>query len=231
MHVCGVQVFLDGDPIEVQGASLAAALACGSSLAAERGRVVIEVHADGSLMDEASLGACGSTDHVQQLRLTSADPYLLVQATLDDAAGALQQLARDQTSAARMVHQDRLQDAVSSLQQVFQTWQTVKDVAERASGLLNDNLLAVPVESASGTLLGDTLSTELLVRLRAVKTALSRDDWSRLADVLSHELVELAGKWELLMGGLARYVGEQRPARLPSAQGSATTRSSKGGNA
>ncbi len=211
-----MQVFLDGDPIQSEGASLAAALASGSSLAAQRGRVVIEVHADGNLLDEAALGA----DHaVSELRLTSADPYLLVQATLDDAAAALDQLARDQSSAARLVHQDRLQEAVGSLQHVFQTWQTVKDVAERASSLLNEDLLAVPVEVKGKALVGHVLSQELLVRLRGVKQALSRDDWSRLADMLGSELVDLASRWHQLMQGLAKYVGDLRPQRTSLGKG------------
>jgi hypothetical protein len=216
VHLGGVQVFLDGEPLSATVSSVAAAIAEGASAAATRGRVVIEVHADGVLLDESRLDAraqepeSGDAGQVRELRLTSADPYLLVQATLDDAAAAVQQLSHDQQRAARLVHQDKLQDAVAQLQQVFQTWQTVKDVTERASSLLGEDLLAMPVESALGTLHGQTLSAELLTRLRAVKVALSREDWSRFADLLGHELVDASQRWHELLRGLARHVGELR---------------------
>jgi hypothetical protein len=177
--------------------------------------VVIEVHADGELLDEPRLEQTrASSAHdaplVRELRLTSADPYLLVQATLDDAATAVQQLGLDQQRAAKLVHQDKLQDAVAQLQGVFQTWQTIKDVTERASSLLGEDLLELAVESSAGPLQGQALSADLLAKLRAVKVALSREDWSRFADLLGHDLVAASQRWHQLLQGLARHVGELR---------------------
>lgn len=188
--------------------TLAAALAEGVTQARARGRVIIEVKGDGSMLtDEALSSPSDAEGQFGLVQLISADPRTLVKVTLGDGAEALRALLDEQHRVAELIHADKGQEAIAGLQAIFQTWQTVKDLVERGGSLLETDLGGVQL---SGLPEGETFSnasSRLLTHLRRVKTALGSQDWSALADVLEYDLCDEAQAWEKLLDALADHVG------------------------
>jgi hypothetical protein len=208
----GMQVFLDGERLEGDSASIASALSAGSARARARGRIIIEAKADGEALTDGQLQGDIGGGAIRELRLLSADPRNLVKVTLSDGAEALRALVDEQRRVATLVHQDQGQEAIPGLQGVFQTWQTVRDLVDRSGAVLEADFGPLTL---AGLPPGETVagaSARLLAHLRAVKHALGRQDWSALADLLEFELVDEARAWERILNALAKHVGGMPPA-------------------
>jgi hypothetical protein len=211
MHIVGMDVTLDGNPVVIARPSLAAAIAEGVRVARAKGRVIIEVKGDGAMLsDEALTSPSEREDQFQQIQLISAEPRTLVKVTLGDGAEALRALHDEQQRVAGLIHADKGQDAIAGLQSIFQTWTTVKDLVERGGSLLDADLGDVQIGTAPSETF-NIASTRLLGHLRRVRTALSNQDWAALADVLEYDLCTEAQAWEQLLDGLAAHVSSLPP--------------------
>lgn len=200
-----MEAFLDGKSLPVPRPTLASALTVGVDAARAVGRIIIEVRADGVVLGDDTLASpSDGPASFARLDLQSADPRALVRVTLGDAIDALRGLVGEQVRLAELVHTDQLQLAAGGLQDVFQTWHTVKDVVARSGALLDIELSDLDVGSEFGTV-GEA-SNRLLVYLRGVKGSLEREDWSALADILEVNLSEEAQRWEGLLTALSEHV-------------------------
>ncbi len=207
MHLLGMEAFLDGKPLAIARPTLACALADGVDAARAAGRIVIEVRGDGQTLGDDTLASPSDVPgSYRAVHMFSADPRALVRVTLGDAIDALRGLVGEQVRLAELVHTDQLQLAAGGLQDVFQTWHTVKDVVARSGALLDLDLSVLDVGSEFGTL--GQASNRLLVYLRGVKGSLEREDWSALADILEVNLSEEAQKWEDLLTALSDHVSK-----------------------
>jgi hypothetical protein len=200
-----MDALLDGKSLPLQRPTLACALAVGVDAARAQGRIIIEVRADGvALGDDALASPSDQASGIVKLELVSADPRALVRVTLGDAIDALRGLVGEQVRLAELVHTDQLQLAAGGLQDVFQTWHTVKDVVARSGALLDMELSDLDVGAEHGTV--GQASNRLLTYLRGVKGSLEREDWSTLADILEVNLSEEAQRWEGLLTALSDHV-------------------------
>ncbi|GEM_PF-578181 len=213
-HVLGMHVMLDGSPVLVDKPTLARALAAGAASARARGRVIIEAKADGITLTDDQLGS--PSDELALMRevtLISAEPRALVKVTLDDAAVALRELVVEQRQAGALIHAGKEGEALERLQDIFKTWQNVKNIVEHSAQLLEQPLDGVALRGLTPTDSLEASSQRLVKQLQHVKASLTRQDWSALADTLEYDLCEEAQAWVRLLTSLADYVGT-----LPSMQ-------------
>ncbi len=203
-----MRVTLDGAPLVLERPTLAQALTLASAAARARGRVIIEAKADGLTLSDDQLGnPSDEPGPMREVTLTSAEPRALVKVTLDDAARAVGDLANDQRSSAAKIHAGQENEALQQLQGIFNTWQTVKDIVDRAQALLEHNLDEVPLASGKGETVA-VASKRLLSHLKSVRSSLTSQDWSALADTLEYDLCEEADAWVKLLSALADHVGQ-----------------------
>ncbi len=186
-----MKLLLDGAPVPLPtpgSTTLAGALEAGRARAAERGRIIVEVFADGEPVAHHDLGpGAAAPSGVGEVRLVSEDPRLLVRDALREAAVALDQVRDAQREAAELIHRGRPEDATARLTEVFGVWEGVKRVVDEG-GLI----LSRPLEREAGM---DVLLEGLARRLVSVRAMLETSDWAGLADELAFDLDDEADKW------------------------------------
>lgn len=198
-----MRVLLDDAPLLTDAGTLGEALDRGRAEAESRGRVIVEVLADGvptppdDLSDAESLARPSGA---RELRLISADPRDLVATTFRDAAGALHDLIDTQQSIARRIQTGQSENATRMLGEVFEVWDAVRQALEQGSAMVAIDLNQDDVVADLVVSLGE--------RLRAVVRAVESHDWSTLADELEFDLCEQAERWsakfESLSSSLSR---------------------------
>lgn len=195
---------MDGQPVTVRSASLADALAEIAARAEARGRLVVEVIADGMILNQGDLESPSvDAGRYEEVSFTTADPGALVREALMDAAGALEEAAVRQESAAGHVMAGRLDEAREALRGALETWQGVRSAVDRSAAVLG----VEPGALGSGEARLDELLASLHGALGEVRGALERQDYSALADVLGYELRDLAGSWQAALRGAAGSKG------------------------
>lgn len=201
---------LDGQPLEANTDSLGVALARAAEAAEARGRFVVEVVADGTLLDQAALaGASEAPSPYRELRLSTADPRELVRTTLESAASALDQAREGQARAADFILRGKLDDARTPLRGALETWQAVRTAIDHSAALLR---LDVASLGDANTPL-EPLLASLHASLGTVKDTLERQDYSALGDELAFELDRLTHEWQAALRELAGWVGQGAPTR------------------
>jgi hypothetical protein len=189
-----VEVLLDGKPVRVARPTLAEALRAGAAEAGVRGRIVIEVKADGVRVPDDRLAAPSEElAAVRKVELVSVDPRQLVGATLADAAEALDFMAGEQQTTAELVHAGRTSEALEKLGTIFATWSAAREAVHRGGAVLGVDLTAIPLDDEGATI--GALAAELGVHLRAVRDAVEQEDWSALGDALAYDLDAAAKGW------------------------------------
>lgn len=227
-HIPSMQVFLDGQPLDVAKPGVADALDAGSQVARAAGRLVVEVHADGAQLTDEQLDAFLSgagTGRPSELRLVTADARALVVSSLVDGAQVLRDTRDDYQRVAELLQADRQHEALAGLNHVLHVWQAVRDLVDNVEQLSPVALRGVAVERASrgGAAVGAsggggggtdnlTRGLERLARhLENVRGALAGQDWAAVADVVAYDLREEAQAWEQLLDALAKHVGTLAP--------------------
>jgi hypothetical protein len=207
-----MQVLLDGVPIDVPRPSVALAIQTAAADAVRRGRIVIEVKADGVALTGEQLSNPADEDcGIRELSMLSADPRLLVQQTVLDAADAVESVRADQASAAEMIQTGRANEALDTLQRAFITWQAARDVVARGAALLSIDLDRLALPGVAEDVSFASATTDLLSHLTQLKDALNRQDWSALADIVAYDLDADAQTWHALLTSFATYVKGLRP--------------------
>ncbi|GJM18768.1 MAG: hypothetical protein DHS20C14_09810 [Phycisphaeraceae bacterium] len=208
-----MKVYLDNEPLDVPAEGVRGAIAAAKADAQGRGRIVVEVQADGApapagLIEDPPEDDAGVTE----LRFLSASPGPFVRETLIEASGALEAAQADQTAAAERIQSGSVSDAIEPLQQVLALWSIVRDVVERSGALLGVDVGAVEAAGEDGgdTITGEACINELAERLVELKTAVASEDWAGVSDVLAYEMGGLADRWRVLLDQLAREAVEPR---------------------
>lgn len=204
-----MKVFLDERPLSVQRPTLVAALAAGRSAADDLHRVIVEAKLDGVAISDAELDQPTERDLGQaELRLITADPALLVSTTLHEIADALDGVRATQRAAARAFQRGELNEAFTHLSSSLGVWDAVRQGVEQGPALLNRRLTDLRINAAAnqggtgGASLADHLD-QLATRLSGLRTALSAQDWSTLADELEGEFDPAAARWSAILRELA----------------------------
>ncbi len=190
-----MQVFLDDIAIEVDQPTLAAALRAGVQRAQGLGRLVVEVQGDGRVLgQEALVSPSKERDEYGEVRIMTASPGLLVRSTLSDATEALVLVEADQAEAAGQIQRGELVEARKTLERAVQTWQAIMTALAHSAELLSLDLGKMTV-GEGGPSVGMCIN-QLIEQLKAMVVALSREDWSTLADSLEFDMAEQARTWK-----------------------------------
>jgi len=191
-----MQVFLDNDPLETDAATLAQALQAAVEAARQRGRVIVEVEADGEpVADEDLDNPSQDPAFCDELRFVSAEPRSLVRVTTLDAADALEQTRSRCAQASEMLQTGQIAEALRDLAECLAAWETARRVVQEGCALLG-----LPLESEEGLGPGAQEQVAALTEtLEAVKAAVASQDWATLADLLAYDLDEQADAWRRAM--------------------------------
>ncbi len=200
----GMKVYLDGQPLAVERATLASGLRAGSEAAQRRGRVVVEVYVDGAMVSDTLLGDPPDEVLGAEMKLVSVEPRLLVRETLLDAVEALDKAGQEQAEAAEEIQSGRPEGAMLLLQSAIMKWQAVRDAVEKSASLL-DIPLSAKISSPTGA--ADRNLSQvvdgLAVSLTEVRRTLEADDWSGLADLLAYDMATQVKDWQEMLRSLA----------------------------
>lgn len=207
-----MKVLLDQTLLDITPASVAEALMAGRDAAEAAGRLVIEVHADGSPIDIALLDQPPTdTAGILELKMISTPPGPFIRTTLLDAADLLEQIRIAQAQAVEQFQTGHIEDGVPSLQHALGSWTLVRDVVDKAASLGTIEPSAVIVNTPDGsTRTGATYIDGLARDLDAVRIALEKQDFTVLADVLDGDLDTQAAHWIDFIKALADSV-EMKP--------------------
>jgi hypothetical protein len=199
-----MRVFLDGQPLALERATLASALHAASDVAQARGRVVVEVKVDGTIVSDTILSDPPDEALGSEMKIISVEPHLLVRETLLDAVEALDRAGQEQTDAAGEIQSGRVETAMPLLQSAILKWQAVRDAVEKSASLLDiplDSHISGP-EGAGERNLGQVVEG-LASSLTEVRRALEAEDWSGLADLLAYDMSEQIRSWQEMLRSLA----------------------------
>lgn len=194
-----MRVFLDEQSIELPGAgneSVAAAIAAARAMAQARGRVIVDVQVDGERLDDEAIDNPSTKPAGDiEFKCFSADPRQLVAESFIDVARALEAARPAQREAADALQTGKLDTAFEQLAGALEVWDAVHRVTEQGPALLGVTLASL---DPSGRSIERDLAT-LSATLQQVKDAVGTQDWSTLADLLSHELDTAADQWSRLL--------------------------------
>jgi hypothetical protein len=206
-----MKVMLDNTPLEVTPDSVADALIAGRDAAEAAGRLVIEVHADGSplpveMLDEPPTDNAGFTE----IKLISTRPGPFIQTTLLDASDLLVEIRKAQAQAVESFQTGHIEDGVPALQHALGSWTLIRDVVEKATTLCRMEPSTVVVPTAEGsTRTGATYIDGLAHDFELVRLALEKQDFTALADVLEGELDTQAEAWMDFLKAMAAHAAEE----------------------
>lgn len=201
-----MKLIMDGQTVADDVAGVSQAIDLARDKAAELGRLIIEVKADGHAADALLDAMPEDTAGVGELGVTTADRVSFLTETLHDAKDVLDRVRIDQKQAADMIDRGQVNDANTALGAVMEGWQAVRTVVDQTAALMAIDLHSFEVNGAAAA---DVVSgfAQDLVELR---TAVTNEDWSALGDVLGYDLEERAQAWSALLGGMiahARQLG------------------------
>jgi hypothetical protein len=230
-----MQVLLDGNPLSVSNPSLAGALATAAADAQRRGRIIVEVKADGVLLSGDKLGKpSNDPSTIKELRLLSAEPRALVRHTILEAVTepralvrhtileavtALESARTEQAAAAELIQSGDPEQALGKLQAAMITWQTVRDVVEQSAAVLRIDLDSLALPGVDEGISFKTATKDLLGHLKQMRTALDQQDWSALSDVVGYDLDAQVGVWKGLLVALSQHVSAMPSLAPKAAQG------------
>lgn len=203
-----MQAFLDDDKLTLEAPSIAAAVDAARAEAERRGRIIIDVLADGSsidgsLLEEPPSDAAG----ISELRMVTADPASFISVTLSDAADALEEARATQKQAATLIQQGDTDGAAEPIAAALGTWSVIRDVVEKSSRLADLDPGGTTATLATGeTVTGAACIEQLAEHLTTLREHLMGSDWVSLADVLAYDLDELAERWIALLRAMSASV-------------------------
>lgn len=200
-HTHGMEVLLDGKPLDVPRPTLAAALKVAVETAQRDGRIIVEVKGDGArLSDEVLAAPSDEVGGTRRLTFTSEDPRMLVARSMQDAEDLLGSTREKQQSIAERVQAGDLGPALADLADCFKAWQVLHDVVSQGCAVLGWDLEKVTL--VDGTSLSAAVS-DLRGHLRSLRDGLEAEDWSAVSDIVGYDLDAQATRWQAALRALA----------------------------
>jgi len=174
-------------------------------------RLVVSVAIDGQVLTDQDLverlpRAVGS---VGQVDLTSADRRQLASDTLREVADRLGAAAGEQVAAADKLQAGRAAEAISSFSGFLEIWRTCQRAIVDCSGVLGEDLTALPCK---GQRIREHLDG-LVDKLRELREAFESRDAVLLADLFRYEVPATCRLWQ----GILHELAESVAGRVPSA--------------
>lgn len=196
-----MRIFLDNQPCPVDATSLGEAILVVNDLAEENGRLVVEVHVDGSLLSEQELQEetrLESTPERVELKTTTA--LALLSETFASAAEAILEAEAVQTNAAKLLQGGTLLEGMKHLSIALGTWMEVHEAVVKGLLLAGEDPDSLQIDNVR---LIDA-SSSLQARLSDLRAAITDQDSSAICDCLLYEFPEVSEAWGTLLRGLAQ---------------------------
>lgn len=201
-----MRVYLDDECVSEQSTGLAAGLRAAVDQAQTRGRIVIEVHADGEPLPGESLDDPDShSAPIGELRLKSAPPRTFLKMTLHEAADALEQAERAQKEAADLLERGDAKSGFDRLGVAFVLWDAARDVLSKSQQILGIDLDTLRQDPPS---VADSVAS-LCRTLDAARDSIGKEDWATLSDLLRFDLAEEGARWREMLRDLAERIGAE----------------------
>lgn len=210
-----MHVLLDGEPINIEQPTIAAALVAAKREAERRKRVVIEASMDGAPMADAWLEHPPTDARPgAEVRFVSADPLSLVRVTYLELAEELSTAAQEQSAAAAAVQQGKLDEAMPRVSAALGVWQSVREGVVNGAMLLGMDPSSLRVSAAQGEAERSVMEhiDGLARALTELKRAIGASDWPGVADALEYDLKDQADRWRAVMNALADEIGRRAAA-------------------
>jgi hypothetical protein len=197
-----MKVLLDDMPCNVNAATVGEALDAASTLAEQKGRLIVDVSVDGMPWTESELSrpecTAGGADVV---RFTSAAPLDLVRQTFADAEDALIEADELQRETAELLQADQRAVSLDKLNEAIAIWLQVQEAIVKGSQLvalkLDDVALPRPIGESINDLNG---------RLESIRGALTQEDVIALSDTLLYEFPAVVEEWRGILQELQRIL-------------------------
>ncbi len=197
-----MRVYLDDTEIQIEHETLASAISAGTAASEAKGRIIVEVWADGAPAPDEDLATPpDASPYAEEIKLISAEPKALVRTVLLDVSDALTGTRDTQREAADHLQTGETGPALHRLGEALQTWETVRRAVDEGCALLD---LPTTGDGAAG--LDGALVNDLADKLTALRDALGREDWSVLSDLLAYDLDEHVDRWQAELQRLAAHI-------------------------
>ena len=201
-----MQVLLDENVCDVVAGTVAEAIAACATLAQAQGRLIVDVHVDGTRWSEQQLESSDrQTATAEIVELTTADPSQLVLQTFDDAAEALTDADELQHEAAELLQSDQRTICMDKLGEALSIWLTVQQAIVKGSQVVGLKLDDITVD---GTPIVTSI-TRLNEQLKMLRTSLEQEDQIALADALLYEFPDVVREWRGILQHLRTMVEQE----------------------
>jgi hypothetical protein len=202
-----MKILLDDMPCDFNAATVGEALDAASTLAEQKGRLIVDVSVDGTSWTESELSrpecTSGGADVV---RFTSAAPLELVRQTFADAEDALIEADELQRETAELLQADQRAVSLDKLNEAISIWLQVQEAIVKGSQLVALDLDTVPLERP----IGESING-LNERLEQVRGALAQGDVIALSDTLLYEFPAVIQEWRGILQELQHNLERKSP--------------------
>lgn len=203
-----MRVYLDNEPISVERPTLRSAFGAAIESASGRGRVIIEVLADGNpVAGELLADPPDEPIDGEELRFTSVEPWSMVHEIMHEAAEALDVACEHQRRASERILDGELDDAREHVELAISIWQQVVLALQRSGELLELDVERLEVGEPAQSI-GERVRG-LAGLLQELSRGAEGGDWSGLSDLLAFDLQEQAGIWKEALFSLARALRDE----------------------
>ncbi len=200
-------VYLDDEPVTLDGDNLASVLVSASDHLADSQRIVVEVQMDGQPVTSSTMDEWENKPLAdREVRLYSADPRQLASTTLHQIKTRLEDARQSQAQAAELLQADKLDEAMEQLGNAIEVWLQSQQAVLGSAGLLGIDLQNKDINGMSAK----QITTAMIGRLTTMRDMLNNNDTVGLADVLAYELPETIDRWEQLIDAFIIWI-EQGP--------------------
>lgn len=191
-----MRIFMDEEPCQIAGNSVAEVIASGAAFAESRGRMVVEVIVDGRRWKEEEIAtAQDSQAEADEIRFETVEPAGLVSQVCEDASAVLDDADVIQREAADLVEAGRQPEAMTKLNEALAIWHNVQQALTMSAEIMHWDLDAESDGPASPRAVIDRLNSQL----KLIRDALQTDDPIGLSDLLRYELPEVVQQWRGLL--------------------------------
>ncbi len=200
-----MRLLIDEQTFDITERSVREALDRAAAIAQDQGRVIIEVHVDGTRWtDEQLTSADMGTMEAETIALTSAAPRELVASTLSDALSALDRIEHLQSTAAASLARDELGTAMESLGQALKMWTEIE-----RSVTLGASILGLDLQAELTAIGSNTEAVEKLGQaLKSLRDAIVIRNPVALTDTLAYEMPSVVSGWRDLLQGLEKRTSQ-----------------------
>ncbi|MCH2161949.1 MAG: hypothetical protein MK085_08765 [Phycisphaerales bacterium] len=206
-----MRVILDNEPCTIEAENLGEALAAASDLAEGRGRLVVEVLVDGTLLSDAQLQEesllCSTAGEIELKTTTAA---ALLRETFIQAAESIRDTARIQENAAELLRSGQPSQGMQAIGTALASWGEIHEAAVKGlllAGEDPENLVVrqIPFEEANSA---------LQQQLGELQRGIEAQDASSICDCLLYEFPKVCEIWIEVLQGMATRYDQRKPGQF-----------------